>query len=282
MGTGPVAGVVVALTQGLRQCPSGARSFKQISELQTNTLHLIGLPALQARQILHMGQGQVTVDLAGADMENTDHGKPLEARKHAGWSNSDFRGNKGDLVTQVDAEFGGGLVTQHHAKLAGLQIIQATLFEEVADDRDLGFFLRIDRIDQHFLHLAVVGQQALHLAKRCNRQHLRVALRLIGQAAPVLDRCGALNRGVRHHTEHTGAHFMVEAIHYRQHQNHHQHTKCQPDHRGQGNKGYEVVATLGPRVARADKYEQRSEHVGADSREKETSLWRGLASSLTL
>ena len=60
---------------------------------------------------------------------------------------------------------------------------------------------------------------------------------------------------------------MVETIHHRQHQDHYHHPEGEAEHGRQGNEGDEVVATLGPRVARTDEYEQRSEHVG-EIREK--------------
>ena len=68
-----------------------------------------------------MGQGQVTVDLASAHMKNTHHGKTLKPWKHASWGNGHFWRNKGDFVTQANTKFGGGLVAQHHAKIARLQ-----------------------------------------------------------------------------------------------------------------------------------------------------------------
>ncbi|AZF09832.1 hypothetical protein C4J93_1620 [Pseudomonas sp. R2-37-08W] len=43
-----------------------------------------------------------------------------------------------------------------------------------------------------------------------------------------------------------------------------------------------MIATLCTGVTRANKYEERSEHVGACSEEKKTSRWRGLVSSFTL
>ncbi|ALQ02540.1 hypothetical protein AK973_2091 [Pseudomonas brassicacearum] len=43
-----------------------------------------------------------------------------------------------------------------------------------------------------------------------------------------------------------------------------------------------MIATLCTGITRADKYEERSEHVGACSEGKGTSLWRGSQTSFTL
>ncbi|MNT54883.1 hypothetical protein D3C72_1920760 [compost metagenome] len=81
-----------------------------------------------------------------------------------------------------------------------------------------------------------------------------------GQLAPVIDGYGGLHRGVGHHAQHAGTHLVVEAVHDRKHQDHHQHAQGEADHRGEGNEGDEVVAALGACVAGAYVQGQRSEH----------------------
>ena len=94
-------------------------------------------------------------------MEDADHGKALHAREHARRSHGDFRRDEGQLVADAHAELGRRLVADSDAKAAGRQVVQFALLHEVIDDRDIAFLRRVDGIEQDFLHLAVVGQQAL-------------------------------------------------------------------------------------------------------------------------
>ncbi|MNQ41505.1 hypothetical protein D3C85_551810 [compost metagenome] len=209
-----------------------------------------------------MGHSHVAIDLSGANMKDAHHGKALEPRKHARRRYRDFGRDEGDLVAQAHAQLGGGLVADDDAEGTGFEVLQAALPKEIADDRNLRLLERIDGIDQHLLHLALIREQALHLAEWRNGQHLRILQRGVGEAAPIIDGRRRLDGGMRHHTEHAGAHLMVEAVHHRQHHDHHEHTECQPDHRSQGNKGDEVVAAFGTGVTRTYIDEQGSEHVG--------------------
>ena len=215
-------------------------------------------------------------------MEGAHHGKALHAREHAGRGHGDFRGDEGQLVANLYAQLGRGLVTDDDAKAARRQLVELTLQHELVDDRDVALLGRVDAVEQDLLHFAVIGQQPLHLGKRRYRHHLGVLLDLGGQALPVVDGRIALDGRVGHHAQHAGAHLMIEAIHHRQHHDHHDHAQGETDHRGQGNERHKMIATLCTGITRADKYEERSEHVGACSEEKKTSRWRGLVSSFTL
>ena len=259
MAAGPVTGIEV-IAQAPSQLPGDLGGLEQIGQFQADALHLIRLPAVQASQVLDIGHGHEVVHLASADMEDADHGEALQTRKHARRGHRDFRRDEGDLVANPYAEFGGGAVADNDAKAARRQGCKAAFLEVIANDRDLGLFLGINGIDQHFLHFAVAAQQALHLHERRHRQHLRMLGHAGRQAAPVIDRHTAFHGGVGHHAEHAGAHLTVETIHHRQHDDHHQHAKGQADHRRQGDKGNEVVAALGARVTRTDENGQRSEH----------------------
>ncbi len=119
MGAGPVAGIEV-VTELTGQFPGDTRRLEQIGEAQAQPLHLIRLPALQASHVGNVGQGDVTVDLAGTDMEDAGDREPLHARKHARGGHGHFRGDEGDLVADRNAELGGCLVANDDAELAGL------------------------------------------------------------------------------------------------------------------------------------------------------------------
>ncbi|MNZ59398.1 hypothetical protein D3C78_774360 [compost metagenome] len=282
VGTGPVTAVELLVTQALGDVPGHPRRLEQVVELQAQALDLVGFPAVQTRQVRQVGKPQVAVDFTGADMEDADHGKALHAREHAGGGHGDLRGDEGQLVADADTQLGRRLVTDHDAELTRRQGVELTFTDEVVDDRDLPLLGRVDAVEQHLLHLAVMGQQALHLGKGCHRHNLRVLLYLLGKGGPVADRLSAFKGGMGHHAQYPGAHLVIETVHDRQHHDHHHHAQGEADHRGQGNERDEVVATLGTGITRADEYEERSEHVGACSDERGTSLWRGLNSSFTL
>ncbi|MNQ62797.1 hypothetical protein D3C85_771550 [compost metagenome] len=236
VGAGPVAGVVVVFAKLLGDVPCHTRRLEQVVELQANALHLIRLPAVHLRQILQVGHAQIAIKLASADMENADNGEALHAREHPGRGHADLRRDEGDLVTDADAELGRSLVADDDAEAARRQIVELALFHEVVDDRHIALERRVDGIEQYLGHLTVIGQQALHLGERRNRRHLRVLLDLGGQALPIVDRLSGFNGRVGHHAQHTGAHLMIEAVHHRQHDDHHDHAKGEPDHRSQGNE----------------------------------------------
>ncbi|MNE12503.1 hypothetical protein D3C80_1053040 [compost metagenome] len=215
-------------------------------------------------------------------MEYADHREAFHAREHARRGHRDLRGDEGQLVADTDTQLGRRLVTDHDAEVTRRQSVELTFTDEVIDDRHLSFLGRVDAIEQHLLHLALVGQQPLHLGKGCHRNDLRVLLYLLGKGGPIVDRLAGFQGGMGHHAQYPGAHFVIEAVHHRQHHDHHHHAQGEADHRGQGNERDEVIATFGTGVTRTDKYEERSEHVGACSDERGTSLWRGLNSSFTL
>ncbi|MNO82713.1 hypothetical protein D3C76_739960 [compost metagenome] len=281
MGTRPVAGIIL-IAQLLGDVPGGPRCFEQVVELQAQPLDLVGLPAVQARQVLDVGQAQVAIDLAGAHVENADHGKALHAREHPRGGNRDLGGDESQFVADRKAKLGRGLVADHDAELTGLERVEVALLDEGINDRDLALLGRVDAIEQHLLHLALMGQQALHLGEGRYCLYLPILLYLAGKGRPVADGLAGFQGGMGHHPQYAGAHFMIEAIHDRQHDDHHDHAQGEADHRGQGNERDKVVTTLGTGVTRTDVYEERSEHVGACSEERGTSLWRGLNSSFTL
>jgi len=163
-------------------------------------------------------------------MENALHGEALHAREHACRGHGDFRRNKGQLVTNGHAEFFRRLVANDDAEAARSQRIELPLLHKLIDDRHIALLRRVDGIEQYLLHIAVIGQQTLHLGERRNRLHLRVLLDLGGQALPVADRLIADDSRVGHHAQHTGAHLMIEAVHHRQHHNHHDHAEGESDH----------------------------------------------------
>ena len=253
VGASPVTGVILALAQLLGDFPGSARRLEQVIELQPQPLYLIRFPALQARQVLQVGDTQVAVDLTGADMKNALHGKTLHAREHAGRCHRDFRRNEGQLVANAHTELFRRLVTDDDAEAAWGQRVELALLHKLVNDRDIALLRRVDGIEQDFLHIAIIGQQALHLGKGGYRLDLGVLLDLRGQTLPVADRLIADDGRVRHHAQHAGAHLMIETVHDRKHDNHHDHAKGEPDHRSQGNKRHKMIATLCTGITRANK-----------------------------
>ncbi|MCY1430732.1 hypothetical protein D9M71_466850 [compost metagenome] len=199
-----------------------------------------------------MDQRQRAVQL-GADLEHADHGEALEAREHPGRGHRGLGQDEGQLVADIDPEAPRGDLADDDAELAALQIIQAALDHVLIDDRDVLLRLRQYRVDQHRLHPAAVGEHALQLTERRHRHHLGMLGHLGGQRLPVVDRLVTADGRVRHHAEDARTQFAVETVHHRQHQDHHQHTKGETDHRGEGNERDEVVATFGTRVTHTDK-----------------------------
>ncbi len=170
---------------------------------------------MQAGQVVKVGQAQKPVDLASANVKDAGHFKAFHAREHAGRRHRDFGRDKGQLVAHHDTQFGRRLVADHDAETARRKAVELPLLDEVVDDRHLALFGRVDAVEQHLLHLAIMGQQALHLRERRNRQHLRVFLDLCGQATPVGDRVSGFDGRVGHHAQHAGTHLVIETIHDR-------------------------------------------------------------------
>ena len=62
-----------------------------------------------------------------------------------------------------------------------------------------------------------------------------------------------LDGGVRNSTQYAGTQFFLEAVHDRNHRDERGHTEGYTQHRGQGDKRNEVVASLGTQISQANK-----------------------------
>jgi hypothetical protein len=69
-----------------------------------------------------------------------------------------------------------------------------------------------------------------------------------------------LNGGMGDGTEYAAAQFFLEAIHHRDHGDQGGYSQRDTQHRGQGDKGNEVIAPLGAQVTQANKGFQGSVH----------------------
>ena len=212
---------------------------------------------MQAQQLAGIGdvdQRQRVVQF-GADLEQGDYGEALHARSDAARRAGGFRDDQGQLVADIDMEAPRGDLAEDDAELARLEVVQAALDDVLTDDGNLALLLRVDAVDQHRQHIALVRQHALQFGERRRADHLAVPKRRVGDGLPVVQRLRRADGGMRHHAEDPRAHFLLEAVHHREHDDHRQHAQRQADHRGQRDERDVVVAAFGAGVAQA--YEER-------------------------
>ena len=212
LGVGPVIRRVPG-TQAGRDLFRHLGRRVQVLDRQTHALHLVRLPVLHGRGIGHVDQAHGAVQFR-PDLEDTDHIQALQARGNPPRRGAGLRHDQGDLVTDTQAKTARGNVTQHHAKLAGLQIFEFALHDVLGNDRNLAFQRRIDAADLNRLHRALVGQHAIHLGKRHSSRDLRILHRRFGHRAPVIDGLDPDDGRVRHHTENAVAHFTLKTVHH--------------------------------------------------------------------
>ena len=272
----PVIGTVTGAQ--LRQQRLGyLRRLVEVLQRQANARHRAFRQSLHGSGVDDVDQGQRTVQL-GTDLEHRSHVQTLHARRDAARRAAQLRDDQGQLVAHLQAETPRGDVADHHAEFAGLQIVQAALADVLGQDRYLALFCRIDAVNLDRLHQPAMREHALQLGIGCRGLHMRIGHGLVRQGAPVGDRLGSVEHGVRHHAENARAHFLLETVHHRQHHDHRQHTERQTDHRSQRNEGDEMVAALGPCVASADEDTQRTKHQRVTSlpscRLSTRSIWR--------
>lgn len=84
-----------------------------------------------------------------------------------------------------------GDLAEDDAELARLEVVQAALDDVLTDDGNLALLLRVDAVDQHRQHIALVRQHALQFGERRRADHLAVPQRRVGDGLPVV-RCAAL------------------------------------------------------------------------------------------
>ena len=113
---------------------------------------------MQASQVGEVGQADVAVDLASANVKvPTTVKRFMRGNMPAGVTVTS--GRRRSACRQPHAQLGRGLVTDDNAKAARRQRVELTLQHELIDDRDVVFLGRVDAIEQDLLHFAVVGQQ---------------------------------------------------------------------------------------------------------------------------
>ena len=223
-----------------------------------NALDGAGL-AFQPGGVLVGDIGVKTVHL-GPRPETADHGETLEARHHPGRGHAGLRQHQGDLVAGFGAQLTGQRVTQHDTELTGLQILEVTVPHHLIDDGHVLLRFRLDAVDQHPGHVALVGEHALELDERRRRFHARVVTHLVGQRLPVGDRLAAVHGQMGDHPQNAGLKFPVEAVHHRQNGDQNGDTEHQPERGDQGDHGDETIAGPGAGVAQTHEQGKGSKH----------------------
>ena len=255
---GPVVGTVIGAQLRLQRL-GHLRRLIQVLQRQANARHSALRQALHRCRIGDVDQRQRAVQL-GADLEYRCHVQPLHARGDATRCTAQLGNDQRQLIAHLQAKTTRGDITDHHAELTGLQVVQAALVDVLGQDRHFALLGRIDAVNLDRLHQPAMRQHAFQFGIGRSCLHLRIGHSLVCQCTPVGNRLGAIEHGVRHHAENARAHFLLETVHHRQHHDHRQHAERQADHRGQRNEGDEMVAALGPRVASADEDTQRTKH----------------------
>jgi len=121
-------------------------------------------------------------------------------------------------------------------------------------------------------HLAAEIQHPLPFDVGCGAGNLRIAPRDLFQSAPICQAAfGTDDLRMRRHAQDMVTHIADEAVHYRHHRNQHRRAQGHAQHRGQRDKGNEVIAAFCARIAQADEQLDGTKHgrglYGADLRD---------------
>ena len=100
----------------------------------------------------------------------------------------------------------------------------------VLQDGDTLFGLRVNPVDQHRGHAAVMRQHALQLNEGRRADNLGVALQLLCQRAPIIDGLITVDGRMRDHAQDAGSQLAIKTIHHRQHQDHDHDAERQAQH----------------------------------------------------
>ena len=165
-----------------------------------------------------------------------------------------LRRDQRDLVAAQHAERAREVGAEHHAELAGAQRVERAgahvlrRGRRLCPPRPAGC-----RAPRRRASTGRCDSMACACTKGARRHHARVLRGDLGDALPVRE---AVVVGedlqVRDHAEDARAHFLLEAVHHRQHHDQRPHADRDADHRDRGVDADEAVAAPGARIAQAD------------------------------
>ncbi len=242
--------------------------LKQIDQFEADAVGTVG-KMKQLSRVVDVHHRDAAVVLIRADQKNAGHREAFDARQYACGGNGGLWCDDGDFVAGRDAEFFRQLLPQHDAKTSRRQCVEFTEYHFFIDHRHLRFDLRIDTHDLHAGHLAAEIQHPLPFDVGCGAGNLRIAPRDLFQSAPICQAAfGTDDLRMRRHAQDMVTHIADEAVHYRHHRNQHRRAQGHAQHRGQRDKGNEVIAAFCARIAQADEQLDGTKHgrglYGAD------------------
>ena len=196
-------------------------------------------------------QRQAAVVLVVAGVEGADHGELLQARHHAGRRDLAAGRDQRDLVAVAHAERARQLDAEHDVPNSpGTRRVERRVLQlrgEVGDRR----LRRSASMPRTIAPRIVVAARRSAPARRrraprrsprdCAAPRPRWRCQS-GSAAP--SRVEHLD--VRDHRQHAVAHFLLEAVHHRQHDDQRGHAERDAEHRDAGDEGDEAVAPRRP------------------------------------
>ncbi|MCY1530400.1 hypothetical protein D9M68_655850 [compost metagenome] len=178
--------------------------------------------AEHAGGVLVVDEGQRGIVFIVAGRENAHHGELAHARGEAGRADRALRRHHQQRIAQLHAHAVGQLVAQHHAEAARLQVGELARDHLPGQVRHIAFGLRIDSAHLHAPQSLPAHQHALRRHERRAGLDFRVLLGRRGKLLPFFQhafRHGPwdIELNVRQHRQHAVAHFFLETIHDRQH-----------------------------------------------------------------
>ena len=236
---GPQARRELAARRGARACRSFSFSCTPLGPSRRNSR------CASSRWI----QRQRAVVLVVAGLEGADHGELLEPRHHAGRRDLAARRDQRHRVAGAHAERARQLRRRARCRQSpGCSVAQrgvAQLRGQVGDCA-LPRPARC-RAPARRASSSPRASSACAGDERRRADHLRVRARLRRGGLPVGQRAAVRieHLDVRDHAQHAVAHFLLEAVHHRQHDDQRGHAERDAEHRHAGDEGDEAVAAAG-------------------------------------
>jgi hypothetical protein len=187
-----------------------------------------------------------------ARIEGAHHGELLEPRHHARGRDLPARCHQRDLVARLHKEGPGQLAAEHDAEFTRHQLVERALLRGGGNVGDLGFELGHDAAHQRALHVFAARNERLRGNEGGGADDFGVLAGGCRDGVDVGQGLAVARKyfDVRHHAEHAVAHFLLEAVHYAEHDDQRRHPQCDAEHRHAGDEGDEAVAPCRPACAR--------------------------------
>jgi hypothetical protein len=197
--------------------------------------------------ILLVQQHEAAVVLEMARVEGAHHRHLLQARQHARRRDLPARRDQGHRIAFAHPELARQLDAQHDAELARHQPRQRVALHRRRQVGHLGFARRVDAAHQRAAHLVAARHQRLRRHERRGPDHLRIAPGFGHGAVRIGQHAAArpVDLDVRNDAQHAVAHFLLEAVHHREHDDQRRHAQGDAQHRHAGDEGDESVAPGG-------------------------------------